>query len=227
MHRPLIRATLPRQEGQPPPPRQGPDFTIRQPGGRPPPIPFAPAAWGPAIPGQPIRRRRHGRADARRHAAPEQWPSTDDVALTHPARSAGQKAFQVEQLAASLCSAVTREPCPVSPASTVSSLVSPTSGRFPGRSPRRPRPQARGSRSPIRASASKRTFASSRRNSTTRSSCRVMSPATNRLRNCRRRWTASSAASTSLCTGRRSRDARSSTIHLSKRRAKVSGWRST
>jgi hypothetical protein len=36
VHRPLIRATLPRQEGQPPPPRQGPDFTIRQPGGRPP-----------------------------------------------------------------------------------------------------------------------------------------------------------------------------------------------
>ena len=30
VHRPLIRATLPRQEGQPPPPRQGPDFTIRQ-----------------------------------------------------------------------------------------------------------------------------------------------------------------------------------------------------
>ena len=35
VHRPLIRATLPRQEGQPPLPRQGPDFTIRQPGGRP------------------------------------------------------------------------------------------------------------------------------------------------------------------------------------------------
>ena len=35
VHRPLIRATLPRQEGQPPPPRQGPDFTIRQPSGRP------------------------------------------------------------------------------------------------------------------------------------------------------------------------------------------------
>ena len=33
--RPLIRATLPRLEGQPPPPRQGPDFTIRQPTGRP------------------------------------------------------------------------------------------------------------------------------------------------------------------------------------------------
>jgi hypothetical protein len=35
VHRPLIRATLPRLEGQPPPPRQGPDFTIRQPAGRP------------------------------------------------------------------------------------------------------------------------------------------------------------------------------------------------
>jgi hypothetical protein len=34
VHRPLIRATLPRPEGQPPPARPGPDFTIRQPGGR-------------------------------------------------------------------------------------------------------------------------------------------------------------------------------------------------
>jgi hypothetical protein len=33
VHRPLIRATLPRQEGQVPPPRPAPDFTIRQPGG--------------------------------------------------------------------------------------------------------------------------------------------------------------------------------------------------
>ena len=35
VHRPLIRATLPRGEGQPPPQRPAPDFTIRQPGGRP------------------------------------------------------------------------------------------------------------------------------------------------------------------------------------------------
>ena len=35
VHRPLIRATLPRPEGQPPPSRPAPDFTIRQPGGRP------------------------------------------------------------------------------------------------------------------------------------------------------------------------------------------------
>ena len=35
VHRPLIRASLPRLEGQPPPPRQAPEFTIRQPGGRP------------------------------------------------------------------------------------------------------------------------------------------------------------------------------------------------
>jgi len=35
VHRPLIRAQLPRQEGQPPTTRPGPDFTIRQPGGRP------------------------------------------------------------------------------------------------------------------------------------------------------------------------------------------------
>src|SRR5262249_60413039 len=34
VHRPLIRAQLPTIEGQPPATRQGPDFTIRQPGGR-------------------------------------------------------------------------------------------------------------------------------------------------------------------------------------------------
>jgi hypothetical protein len=33
VHRQLIRATLPRHEGQPPPSRPAPDFTIRQPGG--------------------------------------------------------------------------------------------------------------------------------------------------------------------------------------------------
>jgi hypothetical protein len=35
VHRQLIRAQLPRLDGQPPAPRQGPDFTIRQPAGRP------------------------------------------------------------------------------------------------------------------------------------------------------------------------------------------------
>jgi hypothetical protein len=35
VHRPLIRASLPRQDGQQPPPRPIPEFTIRQPGGRP------------------------------------------------------------------------------------------------------------------------------------------------------------------------------------------------
>jgi hypothetical protein len=34
VHRPLIRASLPRHEGQPPPTRPIPEFTIRQPGGR-------------------------------------------------------------------------------------------------------------------------------------------------------------------------------------------------
>jgi hypothetical protein len=34
VHRPLIRATLPRPEGQPPATRPGPDFTIRNQGGR-------------------------------------------------------------------------------------------------------------------------------------------------------------------------------------------------
>jgi hypothetical protein len=35
VHRPLIRASLPRQDGQQPPPRPIPEFTIRQPAGRP------------------------------------------------------------------------------------------------------------------------------------------------------------------------------------------------
>jgi hypothetical protein len=35
VHRPLIRASLPRPEGQPPTTRPIPEFTIRQPGGRP------------------------------------------------------------------------------------------------------------------------------------------------------------------------------------------------
>jgi hypothetical protein len=35
VHRPLIRASLPRPEGQPPPVRPIPEFTIRQPAGRP------------------------------------------------------------------------------------------------------------------------------------------------------------------------------------------------
>jgi hypothetical protein len=35
VHRPLIRASLPRTEGQQPPARPIPEFTIRQPGGRP------------------------------------------------------------------------------------------------------------------------------------------------------------------------------------------------
>ncbi len=35
VHRPLIRASLPKTEGQPPPSRPIPEFTIRQPGGRP------------------------------------------------------------------------------------------------------------------------------------------------------------------------------------------------
>ena len=35
VHRPLIRASLPRPDGQAPPARPAPDFTIRQPGGRP------------------------------------------------------------------------------------------------------------------------------------------------------------------------------------------------
>lgn len=47
VHRPLIRATLPRPEGQAPPTRQAPEFTIRQPGGRG--NRFRPRQWGGAM----------------------------------------------------------------------------------------------------------------------------------------------------------------------------------
>jgi hypothetical protein len=45
VHRPLIRASLPRPEGQQPPARPIPEFTIRQPGGRP--NRFRPRGGGP------------------------------------------------------------------------------------------------------------------------------------------------------------------------------------
>ena len=145
MHRPLIRATLPRPEGQPPPPRPGPDFTIRQPaGGRIDSVRASSAGASHSRATDPAWK--HGRADARGHAAPEQWPSTDDVALAtrhgHRAESVPSKAavFSYQPPTSAVrhqLSAIRRQPCPVSPASTVSSSVSPTSGRFPGRSPRR------------------------------------------------------------------------------------------
>ena len=52
VHRPLIRASLPR-EGQPPPARPIPEFTIRQPGGRP--NRFRPRHQGQQGGGQPFR----------------------------------------------------------------------------------------------------------------------------------------------------------------------------
>ena len=55
VHRPLIRASLPRPEGQPPPARPAPDFTIRQPGGRP----------NRFRPRQPRGGRRHGQGRKR------------------------------------------------------------------------------------------------------------------------------------------------------------------
>ena len=54
VHRPLIRASLPRPEGQPPPARPIPEFTIRQPGGRPNRFrPRGTARRGQSVPGQP------------------------------------------------------------------------------------------------------------------------------------------------------------------------------
>jgi hypothetical protein len=56
VHRPLIRASLPRQDGQQPPPRPIPEFTIRQPGGRP--NRFRPrhqGSGGPRSGGQPFQ----------------------------------------------------------------------------------------------------------------------------------------------------------------------------
>jgi len=51
VHRPLIRASLPRPEGQPPQTRPMPEFTIRQPGGR-------PSRFRPRAGGQPFNNTR-------------------------------------------------------------------------------------------------------------------------------------------------------------------------
>ena len=159
VHRPLIRASLPRQEGQQPPARPIPEFTIRQPGGRP--NRFRP------------RHQRRRRASA---AAVSRSRATDRTATGRAARRAGMRSERRPAAArpaggdaarasrggtvpaASAPSSVrVVEPdlhapsahfdaCPISPENTASSSASPTSARFRGRSRRRlPRP-ARASR---------------------------------------------------------------------------------
>ena len=106
MHRPLIRASLPRQDGQQPPPRPIPEFTIRQPGGRP--NRFrprhqgggGPARWRSAVSRKPIERQSAGwpaagHAAERRTASP--WSArthepSPTAAETVPAASAPSKA---------------------------------------------------------------------------------------------------------------------------------------
>jgi len=88
VHRPLIRATLPRQEGQPPTTRPAPDFTIRQPGGRP--TRFRPRhqRGGPQFPGNRTNGNLGG--GPMRSGAPRQGgrpPMTSRLAKRHgPAR---------------------------------------------------------------------------------------------------------------------------------------------
>ena len=55
VHRPLIRATLPRPEGQPPPTRPAPEFTIRQPSWASRPIPAAQSSRICPFSGEPFR----------------------------------------------------------------------------------------------------------------------------------------------------------------------------
>ena len=88
-HRRLIRATLPRQEGQQPPARPAPDFTIRQPAaGRP--NRFRPRhqRGGQPFPGQSFQLA--GRPDAHRYAASGELAIPDRLAARQAARSRAQ-----------------------------------------------------------------------------------------------------------------------------------------
>ena len=90
VHRPLIRAQLPRIEGQPPPARPAPDFTIRQPGGPAEPVPSAPAArrW-PVVSGEPFERQH---ADTATRAAVRRGSTADGRRLmSHLAKRQGRR----------------------------------------------------------------------------------------------------------------------------------------
>ena len=178
-------------------------------------LPAAPsagaAAWRQPVPGQPVERQRPRRADARRRRRGRAAAvrTADGVAPATPARSRAQ-AVQVGA-GRSARRQHSRRPCPISPENTVSSLVSPTSDRSPGRSRRR------------RAAAGARlalTYPSERLEENVRElAAKLDNPlvAAVRRRERRadrrrspRRSTRSSAASTSSCTARRSRRAASS-----------------
>ena len=136
MHRPLIRATLPRPEGQPPPTRPAPDFTIRQPGGRPEPLPSAAASAAASRFRATGPERQHGQAGSRggmpRHGGGR--PPARTVARRGRRRPAWPAVSGTASDSSRQCT------CPTFPANTVSSSVSPTSGRSRGRSRRPPRP---------------------------------------------------------------------------------------
>ncbi len=68
VHRPLIRASLPRPEGQAPPARSLPEFTIRQPGGRP--NRFRPRHQRGGFGGQTFQDNRNGNAGNTRGGMP-------------------------------------------------------------------------------------------------------------------------------------------------------------
>ena len=86
VHRPLIRATLPRPEGQPPPQRPAPSHYSSA-GGR---EPFPPPPRPPArLPRRSIERRR--RSDARRRPAPGRRPTADVARREAPGREEALK----------------------------------------------------------------------------------------------------------------------------------------
>jgi hypothetical protein len=85
VHRPLIRATLPRAEGQPPPARPAPDFTIRQPGGRPGRFRPRPQRGGPPMHGN----RANGLGPMRSGVGPRHGGRPPDGSGARPGRRHG------------------------------------------------------------------------------------------------------------------------------------------
>ena len=111
MHRPLIRASLPRDRRRSRRRRAPiPEFTIRQPGGRPQPVPAraisaAARRRRPAVPGQPVeRRRQRARRPARRRHALERRPAAAGPrrrrrrAATGPAAGSGRSSAPASSL---------------------------------------------------------------------------------------------------------------------------------
>ena len=106
--------------------------------------PRHPARRRPAVPGRTGLE--HGDGDGRRRCAAVR-AAAQDVAACAGRHGQGRRKRQVAgPQARSQVSRRHRSMTSLSPGNTASSLVSPTSGRFPGRSLRRLRPPARGSR---------------------------------------------------------------------------------